>query len=138
MPSDPERELAADMLEAQAALDDAEASLLDDDRATAGWQRRAVGVPRDEALAQVPRVGTLQAQLPIEAMRRIQAHIAAREVNQAVWVREAIVARYLREGGDQLVAAAALDVLVDRRRRDVPRDVYGQERRRYGRRGRTV
>jgi len=101
-----------------------------------GWRRRAVGTTREAALEQIPRVGVLQAQVPIAPLREIQAHIRDSELNQAVWVRRAIVERYLREGGDPDVAEAALDMRVDTRRRDVPRDQYGQDRSREGRRRR--
>ena len=112
---------------------EAERLIIGDDRSRRGWRRRAVGASRAVALAEVPRIGTLLTRFPIEPLRILQRHIHDRDLNQAQWLREAAVARYLREGGDSTVAEALLDMRVDHRRRDVPRDQYGQARDREGR-----
>lgn len=101
-----------------------------------GWRRRAVGMPREQALSEIPRVGVLQTQLPIEPLRAIQRHIRARRTDQAKWVREAIVAYYLATGGDPEVGRAALEMQRTLRSREVSRDQLGQDRRRVGRKGR--
>lgn len=111
----------------------AEQAVLDDDRSHWDWRRRAVGAPRHEALAQIPRLGTFMAQMPIGAFRLIQAQIIDSGLNQAQWIREAIVQRYLTDGGDVTVANMALDMLRDHRQHDVPHDHYGQPRTRKGR-----
>lgn len=113
---------------------EAAALILGADESQRGWKRRAVGTSRAKALGEVPRVGVLQTQVPIEPMRAIQRHIQARHVNQAQWFREAIVASYLLQGGDPHVAEAALDMQRNnQRQRDVPRDQFGQDRQRQGR-----
>jgi len=125
MPSDPEPDTLG-----------AEQLLLDTDESRRGWRRRAVRMPKDQALAQIPRSVVMQTLAPIEAARLIKAHIALRRTNEARWMRQAIADRYLLEGGDPAVAQALMTVREDRRRRDVPRDNYGQPRNRVGRKTR--
>lgn len=115
---------------------DVDGLILDGDEARPGWKRRAVGTTREAALAQIPRVGMLQCQVPIDPLRDIQRHIAARGENQARWLRRAVVEVYLRQGGDPEVAAAALAMRRDQRRREVSRDQLGQARNRTGRKPR--
>lgn len=103
------------------------------DASRRGWRRRAVATTKAKALGQIPRVGVWQTQMPIEAMRHIQRHVAAQHIDQARWVRYAIVSAYLAEGGDPDVAVAAMSMQRQQyRRRDVPRDVFGQPRNREG------
>lgn len=109
----------------------AEALILDADAARPGWERRAVGVSAAAALAQIPAddfMATIQTRMQLDAFRILQHHIADAEVNQALWLRQAAVEKYLREGGDPQAAARMLAVKQARRRHDVPRDVRGQQR----------
>jgi hypothetical protein len=94
---------------------DLEADIIARDRSRPGWKRRAVGMSRDEALARVPRHGQFQTSVAIGAFRAIQAHIKARGINQAQWLREAIAAYYVAQGGDPAVARIAM---VPRKTRD--------------------
>jgi hypothetical protein len=112
---------------------DLDAELLRGDHSRPGWRRRAVGVPSEQALT-IPKVATMQTLVPIEPMRHVQAHIGARGDNQSAWLRTAIAAHYLAQGGEPAVAAALTAMERTERRRDVPRDVHGQDRNREGRR----
>lgn len=111
------------------------AEILAGDRSQRGWRRNAVGMPREQALAQIPAVGVLQCKVPIKALAQLQAHIALCGVNQATWLREAAVARYLAEGGDPAVGAELSAMARTIRRGDWVRGQQGQSRRRQGRRG---
>lgn len=110
--------------------------ILESDTSKRGWTRRAVAMPRDQALDQIPKVGQLVTQIPIEPLRILQRHIQGHDVAQARWMRQAIVEKYLREGGDPEVGEAALTMRVDHRRHDVPHDHHGQPRNRQGRNSR--
>lgn len=79
-------------------------------RSMRGWRRRAVGVPVEEALGQIPRRGLLQTWMPIEAYRSLQAHIRARGMSQAAWFRRAVIAAYLAEGGERETARQMADI----------------------------
>lgn len=112
----------------------ADRRILDASPTEPGWEQRAVGKPMSEALVNLPVVGRFETQIPIVPFGRLQAHMRRMKVNQARYVREAIVDKYLREGGDPAVAQAALDMArMPYQYKDVPRDHGGQHRRRKGR-----
>lgn len=122
--------------ELKGADEEAVRLILAADLSKPGWRRRAVNTDRDTALAQIPAddaVAVIQTRMPVAAYRILQRHIHGSLANQAAWMREAIVDRYLREGGNPHHAAEMLRMKVDQRRHHVPRDTYGQPRDREGR-----
>jgi hypothetical protein len=81
--------------------------ILRHDTSQAGWQRRAVGVPHEEALAQLPKARQMTTSIRIDAWRAIRAHYQAQQLTAGEWVRRAIINQYIREGGDRKVARDA-------------------------------
>lgn len=75
-----------------------------EDVSTEGWQARALGIPVNKALAQIPRAREMTCTVAIGPWREIDAHIKARGLRTGEWVRNAIINQYLNEGGDPDIA----------------------------------
>ena len=88
------------------------------DTSTPGWQQRAIGMPTKDALATIPRTREMACVIRIRPWRAINAHIKRRGLRQGEWVRRAIIAHYLSEGGDPDIARAAHDTYKHPKRPD--------------------
>ena len=88
-------------------LEEQEEQILAADTSNDGWQARALGMPLGDALAHIPRAREMTCTIPIGPWRAINAHIHDEGVRLGEWVRQAIIDRYLKEGGDLDVARAA-------------------------------
>src|SRR5262245_2337252 len=96
---------------------DVEADELAAEESAPGWQRRAVGMDTGEALALIPRTGTLQAHIRIEDHRILDVHIRRMGITRAQFLRDAVADRFRRTGGDPAVAARIRQGMTPTRRK---------------------
>ena len=86
--------------------------LLADDVSARGWKRTAIGAPNHEVSRHMPRTGQFNCKVPIEQWRVIRKHIRGQRVTMGMWMRHALAAKYISEGGDP---TAIPDVIRGRR-----------------------
>jgi hypothetical protein len=83
---------------------------LDTEVSKPGWQRRAVGMSREEAMAHVPRRRIIQTHLTMGTFRALDAYIRTSGQTRSAWLREAIAARLERDGAPRNLIADVRNV----------------------------
>lgn len=69
-----------------------------DDASKRGWKRTAIGTPRDQIA--MPTTGQFNCRVPINEWRIIRKHVRAQRHTLGTWMRHALAAKYIAEGGD--------------------------------------